>query len=60
MALELYTAIVFISGREYPIKYRKITNIDRFMQFARGKFPNLTAVNFYKKETKQFYKQVKM
>ena len=60
MAIKLYTAIVFISGREYPIKYRKISNIDRFMIFATGKFPNLTAVNFYEKETKQFYKQVKV
>lgn len=59
MALKQYTAIIFIQDREFPIKYRKITNLDRFMTFARSKYPYCTAVNFYDKETKQFYKQLK-
>jgi len=56
---KIYTAIVFISGREFPIKYRKISNPNRFMQFARNKFPLLTAVNFYEKESRKFYQQLK-
>lgn len=55
-----YTAIIFIDHRNYPIKYRKISNIDRFIQFARNKYPLLTAVNFYERSTKQFYKQIKI
>lgn len=59
MALRQYTAIIFIQGKEWPIKYRKITNLDRFMTFARSKYPACTAVNFYDKLTKAFYKQLK-
>jgi hypothetical protein len=59
MNKEIYTAIVFIHGREYPIKYRKISNLDRFMVFAKMKYSGLSAVNFYEKESKRFYKQLK-
>lgn len=59
MGSTLYTAIVFISGREWPVKYRKITNMNRFMIFAISKYPLLTSVNFYDKETKKFIQQLK-
>jgi hypothetical protein len=59
MALKQYTAIIFIQDREYPIKYRKIINLQRFMIFAVSKYPYCTAVNFYDRQTKQFYKQLK-
>jgi len=58
MAIEL-TAIVFIKDRSFPIKYRKISNIDRFVMFVKNKYPQVESVNFYDKETKHFFKQVK-
>ena len=59
MAIEL-TAIIFFKDRQYAIKYRKISSIDRFVLFVKKKYPNCASVNFYDKETKQFFKQVKM
>lgn len=58
--MELMTAIVFIKNKDYPIKYRKITNINRFVTFVQSKYPFATAINFYKKETKEFLKQIKI
>jgi hypothetical protein len=58
--MELMTAIVFIKDKDYPIKYRKITNINRFVTFVQSKYPFATAINFYKKETKEFLKQIKI
>jgi len=58
--MELMTAIIFIKDRNYPIKYRKITNINRFVTFVQSKYPFATAINFYKRNTKEFYKQIKI
>jgi hypothetical protein len=58
--MELMTAIIFIKDRNYPIKYRKISNINKFVIFAQSKYPFATAINFYKKETKEFLKQIKI
>jgi hypothetical protein len=54
------TAIIFIKDRNYPIKYRKITNMNKFVIFAQSKYPFATAINFYKRNTKEFYKQIKI
>jgi len=54
-----YTCIVFfLDPKCSPWKYRKIYNLDSFMKFA--KTLNGQYVNVYHKETKQFYKQIKV
>jgi hypothetical protein len=59
----LFTAIVFFlpGSNSVPVmKYRKISSIDNFMRFASGKYPGMiSSVNFYNRETRQFYKQIK-
>ena len=53
----LYTGIII-----HPYgaaKYRNINNLDKFEKFAIAKFPLLTAINFYTKEDKKFFKQVR-
>lgn len=59
MAINL-TAIVFIKDRSFPIKYRKISNIDRFVSFVKNKYPFVESINFYEKESKHFFKQIKI
>lgn len=55
--LVLYTACVHsINGF---LKYRNINNIDKFIKFLDKKHEGWTAANFYYKETRKFYKQIK-
>jgi hypothetical protein len=55
-----FTAIIFIENRSFPIKYRKISNLDRFVLFTKNKYPLATSVNFYERDTKAFFKQIKL
>lgn len=55
-----FTAIIFIENRSFPIKYRKISSIDRFVSFCKNKYPFATSINFYEKESKNFFKQIKL
>lgn len=67
MSLQLFTGICFpknfIKGGKNlfePIKYRNINNLEKFERFAMKKFSDrLGAINFYEKESKQFFKQIK-
>lgn len=60
MKKQEFTCIVFFheSVKFTPSKYRKIYNLDNFMKFA--KTLNGLYVNVYHKETKEFYKQIKV
>jgi len=59
--MQLYTAIIFIKDRDYPIKYRNINDVARFVKWVQHRFPlYATAINFYEKESKIFFKQVKI
>lgn len=64
MNKKLYTAIIFfIPGcNSVPVmKYRKITSVEKFTQFAAGKYPGMiSSINFYERESREFYKQVKV
>lgn len=59
------TAIAFIPAsateREKFVKYRKIncSKIDRFKKFLIEKYPTFRHINFYWKESKSFYLQLK-
>lgn len=59
----ILTAILFFrpgTGLN-PVKYRNIKGIEKFERFAMSKFAdNLRAINFYDKETKKFFKQIKI
>lgn len=59
-----YTAIIFfIPGKnQAPVmKYRKISNIDKFAAFAALKYPGkISSINFYDCNTRQFFKQIKI
>lgn len=58
----LYTAIIFfLPGHPYPaIKYRKISNIEKFVTFATGKYPNISSINFYERDSRIFSHQVRI
>lgn len=63
MSKPLYTAIVFFipgTNAAPAMKYRKISNIPRFIQFAQQKYPNIKAINFYERDSRLFIEQVKL
>lgn len=59
MKKQEYTCIVFFLDKKCsPWKYRKIYNLNNFINFV--KKINGIYINVYHKETKQFYKQIKV
>jgi len=63
MSKQLYTAIVFLSpgtSAAPAMKYRKISNIKRFIDFAQQKYPNIKAINFYERDSRLFIEQVRL
>lgn len=58
----MYTAIIFfLPGHPYPaMKYRKISNLKKFEEFALSKYPNISRINFYERESRQFSHQIKI
>ena len=63
MSKQLYTAIVFFipgTNAAPAMKYRKISNIKRFIEFAQQKYPNIKAINFYERESRLFIEQVRL
>ena len=64
MKLQLYTAIVIFKTATgtAACKYHNINVIDKFVDFIRTdwKHKQVEAVNFYEKETKKFFIQIKI
>ena len=64
MAIHLYTAVVIFDRENGSggCKYHNINNIDKFVYFVRThwKHKKVTAINFYDKETKKFFQQIKI
>jgi hypothetical protein len=60
---KLMTVIVFITGKDLPLKYRNIANndgrINSFIKFVSGKFGTVHHINCYDKITGQFLFQKK-
>lgn len=55
MAKMLYTAIVFLQDYKVPvIKYRKIGNVNTFVEFIQKKYTTATKINFYDRSTREF------
>lgn len=57
MAKKEYTAIVFFDTGEAPHKYRSITNTKSLEAYCIKKL-DAWYINYYNKETKQFYNRV--
>lgn len=53
-----YTAIVFSKGH-HPCKYRNVTKPDRLAAWFSYHYSQVTAINLYDKQTKEFIKQIK-
>ena len=57
------TALVYIPGRAYPLKYRNIKNCsfskNRFLYAMQLKWQTVDHVNYYGKDSKQFIEQQK-
>lgn len=64
MKVQLYTAIVIFNGANGrgACKYHNINDIDKFVYFIRTYWQHkqVEAVNFYEKETKKFFIQIKI
>lgn len=62
MTKQLYTAIIFfLPGNPYPaMKYRKISNVNKFVNFATNKYPNISSINFYERDSRIFSHQVRI
>lgn len=59
MSKKLYTAIVFLENYNVPvIKYRKIGNVNSFVEFIQKKYNEATKINFYDRSTREFCFQV--
>ena len=53
-----YTAIVFSRGH-HPCKYRNVTRPDKLAAWFSSHYSEVTAINLYDKQTRQFVKQIK-
>lgn len=56
MAKTLYSAIVFMADNTPVRKYRNVTNINSFINFARS--INADYFNLYEKATRKFYERI--
>lgn len=58
----LYTAIIFfMPGHPFSaMKYRKISNTDKFVTFAQKKYKNISSINFYERDTRLFSHQIRI
>jgi hypothetical protein len=57
MAKKLFTAIVFINNIDIPRKYRNISNLNSFRQFAHT-IDGALYYNLYDKATKLFVERI--
>jgi hypothetical protein len=63
MSKQLYTAIVFFipgTNQAPAMKYRKISDKNKFVQFAQNKYPNIQSINFYERDSRLFIEQVRI
>jgi hypothetical protein len=63
MSKQLYTAIVFFipgTNAAPAMKYRKISDKNKFVQFAQNKYPNIQSINFYERDSRLFIEQVRI
>jgi len=56
MAKTLYSAIVFMTDNTPARKYRNISNINNFINFARS--INADYINIYEKTTRKFQERI--
>ena len=54
-----YTCIVFVSNYSNAMKYRGVTNVYNLFKNLQGAGYQITAINIYHKQTKQFVKQIR-
>lgn len=57
--MKLYNAIVFFADRE-PIRYHKVNNVEKLINWLMRNRPSANYVNLYEKETRSFVQQIKI
>jgi len=56
MAQKLYTGIIFFQDAQTPRKYRNISNINSFINFARS--IDADYINLYEKTTRKYKERI--
>lgn len=59
--MKLYSCIVFFHEdmKRRPVKYRKVSNIERFKKFAHSDLTGWLYFNYYDRESRQYIGRVR-